>query len=380
MPMAKKKDTNVAEETRKDELAVSIVDALNKSFKDGQVAYIIGQEETPTDLIDFVSTGTSLLDLAISNRPHGGIACGRITELTGLEGSGKSLLAAHMMANVQKEGGVVVLIDTENAVNAEFFEAIGLNFGQMVYAQPDTVEDIFTMIETIITRVREKQGNEKKIIIVVDSVTAAPTEQESEADYSKDGYATGKAIIISKAMRKITQLIAKQKIALVFTNQLRQKMNAPAFSDPYTTSGGKALAFHASVRLRLAVTGKIKNKAGDVVGVTCKASVIKNRLGPPFRVAEFNIYFDRGIDDLESWLKFCKDKDIITSSGPNAVYTAMDGTEHKIVQREWKLFLTNNPSIKDEIYSRMATALIMSYSSAGLTEADLDLTDSGDIE
>lgn len=378
--MAKKKDTSIAEETRKDELAVSIVDALNKSFKDGQVAYIIGQEETPTDLIDFVSTGTSLLDLAISNRPHGGIACGRITELTGLEGSGKSLLAAHMMANVQKEGGVVVLIDTENAVNAEFFEAIGLNFGQMVYAQPDTVEDIFTMIETIITRVREKQGNEKKIIIVVDSVTAAPTEQESEADYGKDGYATGKAIIISKAMRKITQLIAKQKIALVFTNQLRQKMNAPAFSDPYTTSGGKALAFHASVRLRLAVTGKIKNKAGDVIGVTCKASVIKNRLGPPFRVAEFNIYFDRGIDDLESWLKFCKDKDLITSSGPNAVYTALDGTEHKIVQREWKSFLTNNPLIKDEIYSRMATALIMSYSSAGLTEADLDLTDSGDIE
>ena len=371
--MAKKtvEAAQAVEETRKDELALSIVETLNKSFKDGQVAYIIGQEETPTDLTDFVSTGSSLLDLAISNRLYGGIACGRITELTGLEGSGKSLIAAHMMASVQKEGGVVVLIDTENAVNPEFFEAIGLNLGQMVYAQPNNVEDIFMMIESIITKVREKQGNDKKIIIVVDSVAAAPTKQEMEADYNKDGYATGKAIIISKAMRKITQLIAKQKIALVFTNQLRQKMNAPAFSDPWTTSGGKALAFHASVRLRLSISGKLKNANKDVVGVTCKASVVKNRLGPPYRTAEFNIYFDRGIDDFESWLKFCKDKELVKSAGAYITYTTLVGDEYKMASREWSSFLNQHENIKTEIYNRMAEAAIMSYSTTGLSPDDI---------
>jgi recombination protein RecA len=376
MATAKKKVT----EDHGEELALSIVDALNKTFKDGQVAYIIGQDDTPTDLTDFVGTGSSLLDLAISNRPNGGIACGRITELTGLEGSGKSLIAAHMMANVQKEGGVVVLLDTENAVNPEFFEAIGLNFGQMVYAQPDTVEDIFVMIETIVNRVREKQSNDKKVIIVVDSVAGAPTKQEMEADYDKDGYATGKAIILSKAMRKVTQLIAKQKIALVFTNQLRQKMNAPAFSDPWTTSGGKAIAYHASTRLRLATTGKIANKDKQVIGVSVKASVIKNRLGPPYRTAEFNVYFDRGIDDLDSWLKFCKDKGIMKTAGAYVKYESLDGKDHQFAGKDFKKFLSDNPTLQAEIYNRMCETVIMSYSSEGLSEDDLDLSDAGDLE
>lgn len=376
MATTKKKAT----ENQEEELALSIVDALNKTFKDGQVAYIIGQDDTPTDLTDFVGTGSSLLDLAISNRPHGGIACGRITELTGLEGSGKSLIAAHMMANVQREGGVVVLLDTENAVNPEFFEAIGLNFGQMVYAQPDTVEDIFVMIETIVNRVREKQGNDKKVIIVVDSVAGAPTKQEMEADYDKDGYATGKAIILSKAMRKVTSLIAKQKIALVFTNQLRQKMNAPAFSDPWTTSGGKAIAYHASTRLRLVTTGKIANKDKEVIGVSIKASVIKNRLGPPYRTAEFNVYFDRGIDDLDSWLKFCKDKGLMKTAGAYVKYEDLEGKEHQFAGKEFKKFLTENPNLQDEIYNRMCETVIMSYSSEGLSEEDLDLSDAGDLE
>jgi recombination protein RecA len=370
---AKKKNEN-----HEEELASAIVDAINKKFKDGQIAYLIGQEETPTDLTDFISTGSSLLDVAIANRAYGGIACGRITELTGLEGSGKSLIAAHLMASVQKEGGVVVLLDTENAVNPEFFEAIGLNFGRLVYAQPETVEDIFEAIETIITRVRETEKNDKKVIIVVDSVAGAPTKQEVEGDYDKDGYATGKAIILSKAMRKITQLIGHQKIALVFTNQLRQKMNAPAFSDPYTTSGGKAIGFHASVRLRLAQVAKIKNKLGEIVGVTVKASVIKNRLGPPYRTAEFNVYFDRGIDDVDSWLKFCKDRELVTGAAQIS-YIDLNGEEHNMKSSEWRGFLESNPAMKEEVYTRMTETMIMSYSTAGLAPTDVQL-DEGDID
>ena len=361
-----------------EELASAIVDTLNKTFKDGQVAYLIGQEETPTDLTDFVSTGSSLLDLAISNRVDGGIACGRITELTGLEGSGKSLLTAHMMANVQREGGVAVLIDTENAVNAEFYEAIGLDFNKMVYAQPETLEDIFTMIEKIIETVRKGGNADKKVIIVVDSVAGVPTAAELESDYNKDGYATGKAIILSKAMRKVTGLIAKQKIALVFTNQLRQKLNAPAFSDPWTTSGGKAIAFHASTRLRLAVTGKITNKDKEVLGVNVKASVIKNRLGPPFRTAEFDVYFDRGIDDLTSWLDFCKSKGIVTTGGAYFTYTDASGTDHKMQSKDWRGWLETHPDLQTEIYEKMATAQIMNYSSEGLSPDDINVTEGDD--
>jgi recombination protein RecA len=355
-------------------LASAIVDTLNKTFKDGQVAYLIGQEDTPTDLTDFISTGSSILDLAISNRVYGGIACGRITELTGLEGSGKSLIAAHMMANVQREGGVAVLIDTENAVNAEFYESIGLDFAKMVYAQPETLEDIFTMVEKIIETVRKGNGTEKKVIIVVDSVAGVPTAAELESDYNKDGYATGKAIILSKAMRKVTGLIAKQKIALVFTNQLRQKLNAPAFSDPWTTSGGKAIAFHASTRLRLAIKEKITTKEKEVLGVTVKASVIKNRLGPPFRVAEFDVYFDRGIDDLNSWLDFCKSKGLVSTGGAYFTYTDASGVDHKMQSKDWRGWLEANPSLQKEIYEKMAMAQIMSYSSEGLSPDDVEVT------
>ena len=231
----------------RDELAQIIADSLNKLNKDSeQIAYFLdGKEGTPTDFTDFISTGATMLDIAVSNRPYGGIAVGRITELTGLEGSGKSLVGAQLIANTQKRGGVAVLIDTETAVNPEFFTAVGINMNKLVYVHISTVEDIFDAITNIIEKVRTGKDKEKLVTIIVDSVAAASTKKEMEADFGKDGYATDKAIIISKAMRKITGLLGRERIALVFTNQLRQKMNAPAFSDPWTTSGGKAIAFHA---------------------------------------------------------------------------------------------------------------------------------------
>lgn len=221
--------------TDRDELAELIAESLNKMNKDSdRIAYFLdGRESTPTDFTDFVSTGAAILDVAISNRPHGGIAAGRITELTGLEGSGKSLISAQLIANTQKRGGVGVLIDTETAVNPEFFRAIGIDTNKLVYVHLQTVEEIFDAVTTIIEKVRSGKDKDKLVTIVVDSVAAASTKKEMEADFGKDGYATDKAIIISKAMRKITGLLGRERIALVFTNQLRQKLNAPAFSDPW---------------------------------------------------------------------------------------------------------------------------------------------------
>jgi len=231
------------------DLADILAGELNKQSKDQKVAFFLNEDEAPTNVDGWISTGCAMLDVAVSNRPYGGLPVGRITEITGLEQSGKSLVSAHLLAETQKQGGVAVLIDTETAVSREFLEAIGVDVSKLLYVTADSVEQIFDFTETIIEKVRET-SKDKIVTIVVDSVAAASTTNELASDYKKDGYATDKAIIISKAMRKITNMIGRQKISLVFTNQLRQKMNA-MFGDPWTTSGGKALAFHASVRLRL---------------------------------------------------------------------------------------------------------------------------------
>jgi recombination protein RecA len=185
-----------------------------------------------------------------------------------------------------------------------------------------------------------------------------------EADFGKDGYATDKAIIISKAMRKITGLLGRERIALVFTNQLRQKMNAMAFSDPWTTSGGKAIAFHASTRLRLSLLGKISNSSGDVIGVKVKANVVKNRLGPPHRMAEFEIYFNRGIDDLGSWLKVLKENKLIKQAGAWYAYVdPVTGEETKFQSKDFQGFLDADPIRKQVLYSEICDSLIMKYQS-----------------
>jgi recombination protein RecA len=362
--MSRKIEKKTASEPDRDELAQIIAESLNKLNKDSdQIAFFLdGREQTPTDFTDFISTGATMLDVAISNRKDGGIAVGRITELTGLEGSGKSLIAAQLIANTQKRGGVGVLIDTETAVNPEFFRAIGIDTNKLVYVHLTTVEDIFDAVTTVIEKVRAGGNKDKLVTIVVDSIAAASTKKEMEADFGKDGYATDKAIIISKAMRKITGMIGRERIALVFTNQLRQKMNAPSFSDPWTTSGGKAIAFHASTRLRLSLLGKNKNVNKEVVGVKIKAVVIKNRLGPPHRTAEFDIFFDRGIDDYGSWLEVMKDGKMIKQAG--AWYTYIDettGEEIKFQSKDFVDFLEKDPVRKEKIYDQICNELIMKY-------------------
>jgi recombination protein RecA len=349
----------------RDELAEIIAESLNKTFKeDGQVAYFLdGGEDTPTDFTDFISTGATMLDIAVANRPHGGIAVGRITELTGLEGSGKSLVGASMIADTQRRGGIAVLIDTETAVNPEFFAAVGINMKKLVYAHLVTVEDIFEAVVDIIEKVRTSDTKDKLVTIVVDSVAAASTKAELEGTFAKEGYGMEKAYLISKAMRKITGLIGRQRIALVFTNQLRQKLNAPAFSDPWTTSGGKAIAFHASTRIRLSQTGKLKDSDGNIVGVSVKADIVKNRLGPPHRKAEFNIYFNRGIDDYSSWLDVLSENNIVKKSG--AWYSYND---EKFQAKEFPTFLEADAERKETFYNAICDALIMKYQ----TEFDPD--------
>ena len=408
----KEKKTRIEHDVKssgRDEMADSLAEVLNKANKDnGKVAFFLSDQDDPSQITDWISTGEHQLDIAVANRPRGGLPVGRIVEITGLEASGKSLVAAHLLADTQKKGGIAVFIDTEYAVSPEFLGAIGVDVDKMLYVNVNTVEDIFDSIENIIAKVRTSTKN-RLVTIVVDSMAAASTKKEMASEHGADGYATGKAIAISKAMRKITELIARQRILLVFTNQLRQKIGFVGFGDPWTTSGGKALAFHASVRLRLKSTGQIK--IGDSpVGISTKATVIKNRMGPPMRGVEFNIFFDRGIDGYSSWLETLIENKVIRNAKEvkeeepkkkakkgketfeekkakakvkSFVFTLVtEGKDDEVVPFEKKDFpalLATRPEVEKFLYDKLCEICIMKYKSPDSAIAeDIDIDESAE--
>ena len=362
-----------------DELASSLADDINKKFKNTgyKTAFFLeGETISPSDVRGWVKTGSSMLDLAISNRPDGGLPVGRITEITGLEASGKSLLAAHALANTQQQGGLAVYIDTENAVSRDFLEAIGLDLQKMLYIPLETVEDIFEAIESITESVR-KSNKDRLVTIVVDSVMGASTKIEMAKEFDKDGYATSKAIILSKGMRKLTNMIGRERICLLFTNQLRTRLGV-AFGDPYTTSGGKAIPFHASVRLRLKSVGQIKMKkdgVDQVIGIKTRAQVVKNRMGPPLKTIDYDIYFESGIDDYGGWLNIMKNYKIVTQAGAWYTYTTAEGKDVKFQSKDFQKKLEEDPALEQEIYQKICDSYILQYKPGediGIDDVEID--------
>lgn len=333
----------------RDELASALAESLNKKFGNA-VHFLDGEQASPSTITQWISTGSPMLDLAIANKPNGGFPCGRIIEITGLEASGKSLLAAHALASCQKMGGVAVLIDTEYALNDEFLRAIGVDLNNLIAAHVESIEEVFEMVDSIIETVR-KSDKDRPVAIVIDSIAGASTKNELEGNYDKTGYATDKAIIIGQALRKITNMIGRQNICLICTNQLRQKMNV-MFGDPWTTSGGKAMAFHASVRIRVKAISQIKitkNKKPMAIGIKTNAAVIKNRVGPPKRSADFDIFFDRGIDDTPSWLGILEELKIMVKA--KKLFTLKEDAHGKLVTKpeavrfgtpDWLKYLKDN--------------------------------------
>ena len=370
-----------------DSLANTLAESINKQFK-GQALktafFLDGDADAPSNVKDWISSGCDTLDLAISNRPNGGFPVGRITEITGLEASGKSLLASHALAETQKRGGLAVYIDTEAATSTEFLQAIGVDLKTMLYVPLETIEEIFETIETIVEQVR-KSNKDRLVTIVVDSVMGASTKIEMAAEYDKDGYATSKSIILSKAMRKVTNWIARENICLIFTNQLRTKLGV-SFGDAWTTSGGKAIPFHASVRLRLKNTGMIKAKINgveQVVGSKTEVQVVKNRMGPPHRKVNYDIYYDSGIDNYGGWLEIMKKFDLVKQSG--AHYT-LDDIDHetgevfgeiKFQSKNFVEKVIENKEVRDRLYKRICDAYIFRYQAGidgGIDDVIIDET------
>ncbi len=358
-----KKSTHVQYEGSKDRdaLAVSLQKAINARQKDGgKISYFLDEQDDPSSIIDWVSTGSTTLDLAVSNRPYGGLPVGRIVELNGLESTGKSLICAHICAETQRKGGVAVVIDAENAAASEFWAALGVDLRNLNYNQCECIEEMFDLMEFMIGHVR-KENPDRLLTIIFDSVAGAPTRKELEGDYGVDGYATGKAIIVSKALRKLTGLIGRQRVLPVFTNQLRMNLNAMAFGDKYIVSAGKALQYHASVRIRLSNIGKIKNADKVVIGNTIQAQVTKNRCGPPFRTASFDVHFDSGIQDLVSLLDFMKDNGLITGTKAGFTFKSEETGEVKFnVDKFVELYNTDAP-FKKAVYEAVCNKYIMKY-------------------
>lgn len=387
--MTKKVDKVVA-----NELAQELISDLNKKFSKSidKIAFSLSEAEA-TSIESWIPTGCDTLDMAISNKPVGGWPVGRISEISGLEASGKSLLAAYALRSTQEMGGLAIYIDTESAVSREYLTAIGVDIENLMYIQLDTVEDVFDSIESIIGRVR---GSDKNTIvtIVVDSIMGASTKNELSSDHGKDGYATEKALVLSKAMRKVTNLISRQNICLILTNQLRQRMGI-SFGDVYSTSGGKAVGFHSSVRVRLKSIGKINADIHGVkqaVGISTRAIVQKNRLGPPLKSVDYDIYFESGIDNYGSWLTTLKSYKLV-KSGPwwklplSYISTKLkDGNgEYKVIDYKGQIinpdsgevkesekeisfrakdfagWMTTNPELRKWVYDMICDRVLMDY-------------------
>lgn len=355
------KHVDVDANVDRDEMALLLQKELNKANKDGtKAAYFLDEDDNPSQVNEWISTGSTLLDLAISNRPHGGLPVGRMVELSGLEGTGKSLICAQIIAETQRRGGQAVFFDSEMSVDRNFWKALGVNVRNVNYVPFNTLEDFFNKFELCIGAFR-KVSKDGLLTIFVDSVTQASVEKEMEAEHGVDGYNTGRAIVISKAMRKITSLIAKQRILPVFTNQVRYNMNAGPFGDKWIVPGGKALPFACSVRVRLANMGKLTKKDGEVIGMKAQAQVIKNRCGPNYRTAAFEIHYDSGIQDLASWLKFMKDYKIIDGDGRGYEYKRPSGEVLNFNTEKFVELMNTDASLKEEVYQAICNKYIMQY-------------------
>jgi len=299
--------------------------------------------------VETIPTGAINLDAAIG---VGGIPRGRITEIYGPESSGKTTLCLHVVANAQKAGGVAAFIDAEHALDTEYARKLGVDVDNLLISQPDTGEQALEICEILV-----RSGAVD--IVVVDSVAALVPKAEIEGDMG-DSHVGLQARLMSQALRKLTGAIARSKTSVVFINQLREKIGV-MFGNPETTTGGKALKFYASLRLDIRRIGPVKEKE-DVVGSHVRVKVVKNKVAPPFKQAEFDIMYAEGISHTSLLVDIGAESGIIEKSG---AWYSYKGQKIGQGRENAKLYLKDNTAMMLEIEEQVKGVLGMTKLAEG---------------
>ena len=333
--MAKVSNDKINNNEDKQKALEAAIAKLEKDFGKGTVMKL--GDSTANVSVETVPTGCLSLDLALG---LGGVPKGRVIEVYGPESSGKTTIALHMIAEVQKRGGIAGFIDAEHALDPVYAKNIGVDIDELYISQPDSGDQALEIAETMV-----RSG--AMDIIVIDSVAALVPRQEIEGDMG-DSHVGLQARLMSQALRKLTPVISKSNCVVVFINQLREKVGV-MFGNPETTTGGRALKFYASVRMDVRRTETLK-QAGEMVGNRTRVKIVKNKIAPPFKEAEFDIMFGKGISKEGDVLDLATSIELVNKSG---AWYAYNGEKIGQGRENAKMYLTEHPEIMEELEAKV---------------------------
>jgi recombination protein RecA len=323
----------------KDNFTRDLIKSLNRE-SGTRVAYNLSEDEAPTTVKRWISTGSRLLDYICSNRRNGGLPEGRIVEIFGPPSIGKSHIATQIARSTQQSKGIVVYIDTENATSVENLQLLGVDVSKrFVYVDTHCTEEVLSIAEKTILKAKALD-KDIPVTIIWDSVAASSPKAELLGDYDKESIGL-QARAISKGMRKITGVIGQTNTLFVILNQIRVKIGV-MYGDPTTTPGGKAIPFHSSIRIKLGAGQQIK-EGDDVIGINVSAKTIKCKVAPPFRTANFQIHFGKGIVENEELF------DVLRKHGEDR---CGDYLVHVSGAGQWKNLTVTEVSTGEEIVSK----------------------------